>query len=367
MRDYDHFAFVPSPLPDRIELKQETWTAVADAAGSLGQLRQACAYLPNPHLLIAPALAKEAQATSALEGTHGTLPDVLEARLPGAVPKTPEIREIRAYERMAEHGFEWVRDREVTVGVLCDLQRILADASRRRPPDPGEIRGRQVIIGPEDSSFEEARFIPPPPGDQLRAGLDAWQAWINTDHGLPVVVRAALSHYQFETLYPFSDCNGRVGRLVIVLQLLRAGALDAPSLTISPWLLRRREQYQDHLLNVSRTGDWDPWVAFFARGLHEQCQSHVAVAQHLVTWVADLRQQLHDRHWTGTIAHLVEALIDWPIVSNTLLRDKFDVTPVTAQGAIDRLVELGVLEELTGGNYARVYGAREIMKLVESL
>jgi len=186
-------------------------------------------------------------------------------------------------------------------------------------------------------------------------------------HGLPVVVSAALAHYQFETLHPFSDCNGRVGRLVILLQLLRCGALDQPALTISPWLLRRREQYQDLLLNVSRSGDWDAWIRFFARGIQEQCRSHVSVAQQLITWIATVRQRLHERHWTGTIALLAEALIDWPIVSNALVREKFSVTEVTAQNAIDRLVKLEVLEELTGGHYARVYGAREIMRLLENL
>ena len=239
LRPYDHFAFVPHPLPGTVDLAQETWTAVTDAAAALGRLKQACAYLPNPQLLIAPALTKEAQATSALEGTYGTLPDVLEARLPGFTPRSPEIREINAYEQMARLAFDWIQEREITVGMLCDLQKILAAGARRPSLDPGQVRRHQVIIGPEGCEFHESRFIPPPAGDQLRAGLDEWQTWINQDHSLPVVVRAALAHYQFETLHPFNDGNGRVGRLVIGLQLVRDGTLDSPSLTISPWLLRR--------------------------------------------------------------------------------------------------------------------------------
>lgn len=367
LREYDHFAFVPDALPHRVVLDQATWTRVTAAAEADGQLRQVCAQLPNPRLLITPALAKEAQATSALEGTYGALPDVLEARLPGFEPKTPEIREIHAYERMARLAFDWVIDRPITMAMLSDLQRILAESSRRPPPDPGRIRTQQVIIGPEDASVHEARFIPPPPGDHLLVGIRDWERWLQEDHDLPVLVRAALAHYQFETLHPFSDCNGRVGRLVIVLQLLRAGRLEAPSLTISPWFLRRRNEYQDGLLEVSTTGEWDPWVGFFCRAVQEQCDRHVAVAKAMLDWTESLRRSLQERRWTGTIALLAESLIDWPIVTNAWVRERYGISDVAAQRSIDRLVELGVLTELTGRNYRRVYGATEVIDLVESL
>ena len=367
MQEYHHYAFLPAPLPARLDLAQETWTAVTEAAGALGQLRQVCAQLPNPQLLIAPALAKEAQATSALEGTHGTIPDLLEARLPGFEPKSPEIKEIHAYELMARLGFDWVKDRHITIGLLCDLQRILAEASQHPSRDPGEVRRDQVLIGPDDCTVYDARFIPPPPGDHLTAGLEAWQEWVRVDHGLPVVVRAALAHYQFESLHPFNDCNGRVGRLVIVLQLLLDGVLDAPSLTISPWLLRRRQQYQDALLAVSRSGDWNPWVTFFSRGLKEQCDSHVAIARELLEWMNQLRQTLVTRRWHGVIFAVSESLIDWPIITNAVIQSRHDVRAPAAQSAIDRLVEAGALRELTGGNYGRIYGATRVLELVESL
>jgi len=367
MRDYAYKAFVPEPLPTQPALTHATWNAASDAAGALGRLKQVCAHLPNPQLLIAPALAKEAQATSALEGTYGALPDVLEARLPGFEPRTPEIKEINAYERMATLAFDWISDREIALTMLADLQGILARASRRPSLDPGKIREHQVIIGPEDCAIEDARFIPPPPDDRLRSGLDAWEAWVRKDHDLPVVIRAALAHYQFETLHPFGDCNGRVGRLVVVLQLLRAGALDEPSLTISPWLLRRRDQYQEHLLTTSTSGDWNPWVRFFARGVTEQALSHVEVAKQLLDWAADVRGQLLERHWTGTIASVAENLIEWPVVTNTLLQQRFGVTAPTGQSAIDRLVDLGVLSEMTGKTYGRIYGASHVISLVESL
>ena len=365
-RPFDHFAFVPAPLPEVVDLTQQTWSQVVNAMGSLGRLVQACAQLPNPRLLIRPALVKEALSTSALEGTYGTLSDVLEARLPESARQTPETREIRAYEMVAEQAFQWVEDRPITVGMLSSLQKLLADASRVPSRDPGQVRQHQVIIGPEHGSVFDARFIPPPPGILLETGLDDWQRWINEDHGLPVIVRAALAHYQFESLHPFGDGNGRIGRLVVLLQLLREGVLATPALTISPWFLQRRELYQNHLLAVSRTGDWNPWVSFFCQALDTQCAAHVDVAQKLLDWSNGLRADLHARGWGGVIVEVANDLIEWPIVTNPWIMSKYGVSAPTAKHATDRLVEIQALQPTVHG-YPRRFGAAEVMDLVDSL
>jgi Fic family protein len=251
--------------------------------------------------------------------------------------------------------------------MLTALQKILADGSVKPPRDPGRVREHQVIIGPERCTVYNARFVPPPPGELLRSGLDDWQRWINADHDLPVIVRAALGHYQFECLHPFGDGNGRVGRLVVILQLLQEGSLCAPSLTISPWLLERRDEYQDHLLAISRTGDWNPWVQFFCQALQDQCEAHVAVAQQLLDWMNLVRLELHERRWGGVILKIAEDLIEWPIVTNRWAIDKYGVSAPTAKSAVDRLVQIEVLHEMTGRTYRRVFGAQKVMDLVESL
>ncbi|HZN15465.1 MAG TPA: Fic family protein [Acidimicrobiales bacterium] len=368
-KHYDHWAYVPAALPDALELRQETWTAAATAMESLGRLSQACAQLPNPALLIVPALTKEALTTSALEGTYAALPDVLEARL---APFTrdagsPEVREVVAYEDMARHAFEWIDERPVTVGMLCNLQKILAEGSRESTLDPGQVREHQVVIGPRGCTVYNARFVPAPPGDLLRAGLEQWQLWIRESHDLPVVIRAALAHYQFECLHPFGDGNGRVGRLVIVLQLLREGTLPGPALTLSPWLLERRDEYQAHLLSISGTGDWDPWIQFFCEAIRHQADAHVAVAQRLLDWISDVRADLHERHWSGTVAKLADALIEWPVISARWVQDRYEVSAPTAKSAIDRLVEIGVLHEMSGRRYRRVFGAADVMSAVDEL
>lgn len=368
LREFSYFAFLPDPLPAEVQLQGPAWAKVAEASAALGRLDQACLTLPNPRLLIAPALAREAVDTSALEGTYGALADVLEARLSEQRPQSPEVAEIRAYERIAHTAFDWAKERPITVGLLSDLQGVLASESRDPQRDPGKVRQHQVVIGPRGGTVFDARYIPPPPDDRLISGLDEWQGWVDTDHpALPPVLASALAHYQFEALHPFGDGNGRIGRLVIVLQLLRAGALSEPALTISPWLLKRRALYQDHLLAVSETGNWDPWVAFFCEAVIDQARVSVGIVDTLNRWMADVRVKLNERSWHGTVASLCEDLIDWPVITAKFVQEKYDVSAPTAKSAIDRLVEIGVLHELTGRNYRRVFGARDIIRAVEAL
>jgi Fic family protein len=176
-----------------------------------------------------------------------------------------------------------------------------------------------------------------------------------------------MAHYQFETLHPFGDGNGRIGRLVVLLQLVRYGALPEPALTISPWLLKRRGEYQDHLLRVSQTGDWSPWVEFFCQGIAEQAEAHVGVADQLLEWLSTVRDTLNARRWSGTIVSLAQDLIDWPLVTLMFTAKKYGVSVPTAKSAIDRLVDIGVLREMTGRTYNRVFGASNVIELVESL
>jgi Fic family protein len=367
LRSYSYFAFVPSPLPAEPELDAPTWSAVAAAAAALGRLKQACVDLPNPKLLIAPALAREAVDTSALEGTYGALADVLEARLPQARVASPEIAEIRAYERMANQAFEWVRERPITLSMLCQLLNILAEQSRERLRDPGQIRKHQVVIGPEDGTVQEARYIPPPPDDRLVSGLQEWEKWIGADSYLPMPLRCAMAHYQFEALHPFGDGNGRIGRLIVPLQLLRAGTITEPIITLSPWLLRRRSEYQEHLLRVSQTGDWRPWIAFFCAAVCEQSDRAVRVVDDLTRWLIGVRQLLNRRHWSGVIMTVVEDLIDWPVISMSFVASKYGVSMPAAKSVVDRLVRVRVLKETTGRSYGRIYAATAVIELVESM
>jgi Fic family protein len=366
--EFAYFAYLPKPLPDNVDLDSATWSYVVQAATALGRLDLACTKLRDPRLLIRPALWREALDTSALEGTHGGLQELLEAQLPSAQFLSPETVEIRAYERVALMAFALVKDREIGMGFLSELQRELLKDSRKPPRDLGAVRQDHVWIGGKDRPIDEARYVPPPADDRLRAGLDSWELWVRTRHPhLPPVLQAALAHYQFEALHPFGDGNGRIGRLIVVLQLLRSGSIQQPAVTVSPWFLKRRDEYQQQLLRVSLTGDWNPWVQFFCQAISDQCESLLARAQKLVDWLDEGSKTLLSRRWAGVIHKLLEDLVEWPVITIADTADRYGVTTVHAARMINHLVEIGVLKELTGKSYGRIFGATYVMETVDSI
>jgi Fic family protein len=363
---YDHLAFLPDPLPDHLALSQDAWRVVTQAATALGRLQQACAHLPNPQILYRPSIRREALSTSALEGTYAALPDLLEADIAPDQPQSPEVMETRNYMAMSQTAFDQVHERPITVGLLRELQEVLVQGTPAADLAAGRIRQHQVVIGPEGCRVEDARYVPPPPGDQLLAGLEQWANWIQTDHGLPGVVIAAVAHYQFEALHPFADGNGRLGRLIVILQLLKSGELPQPVLSISPWFEQRRRQYQEELFNVSVTGDLDQWVQFFCTGLEAQADATLRVAAQLIDFKAGIRALIEHNRLRGMVVRLAEDLIDWPVVTATWASDAYGVTFPAANSAIERLVNLGVLTEMTGRRYGRIFAAQEVLRIIES-
>jgi Fic family protein len=334
----------------------------------LGKLDQVCAQLPDPQLLIRPALYREALDTSALEGTVGILRDLLEAQLPSTHYMSREITEINAYVAVATNAFQMIKTRPISIAFLSELQARLFRDAEDKPSVIGMPRQDIVWIGNKERPIEEARFVPPPPDDRLRSGLDAWQSWVQSeDSDLAPVVRAAMAHYQFETLHPFGDGNGRLGRLIVVLQLLGCGAVREPAITLSPWLLRNRTEYQQGLLEVSCTGNWNPWIQFFCRAVQAQCTSLIAGAQRLLNWLAESRRTIDGRRWTGAIQKMLADLIEEPVTTVTATALRYAVSQVNATRMINHLSEVGILTEVTGRTYGRIYAATEVMKIVDEI
>ena len=182
-----------------------------------------------------------------------------------------------------------------------------------------------------------------------------WEKWI-TEDDLPLLVKIAMaSIYQFEALHPFSDGNGRLGRLIIALQLVGAGALTYPVLNISPWLEQRKDAYKDKLLAISETGDFDPWVAFFCEAIHHQAEEGVRRIEELLEFQIDVRQRLAKIRARGVVNNIAESLLGYPVITISRAAELHKVTYPPASNAIETLVSLGVLRESTGQQYGRVY------------
>jgi Fic family protein len=361
-------AFLPAPLPRTIELSTDTWTTINGASAALARLDGAARLIPSPALLRRPALRREAQSTSALEGTYAPFAEVLAAEAEDQLHLSAEVREILNFERMAELAFSWPEDRPMTIGMLGELQRTLVAGTAGELSDAGGLRDRIVVIGARGRGFDQARFVPPPPGDQLRGGVEALLDWVNSPPRVPSVVQAALAHYQFETLHPYSDGNGRLGRLLVIVQLLRGALIREPLLVVSPWFEQRRAAYQDALLTLSRSGNWDAWIAFFAEGVAASASESQRKVERLVALQEELRGRVQAAGKRGLAERLAADLVGRPYVSAPEVAHRFGVSKQGAHNAIRSLAELGILTRAgrRAWSNATVFVAREVVEVAAS-
>jgi Fic family protein len=361
---YEYWAYVPEPLPETVDLTAATWTVVARAEAALARLDEASRRLPEPSLLRRPALRREAQSTNALEGTYAPLEDVLVPEVEERETLPLEVRENLNYVVAAEDGYRWVAERSITKGLLGNLQRVLVHGTPGEHSDAGGLRDRQVVIGASGSRVVDARFVPPPPGDLLEAGVEQWLEWVGrAPDVLSPVVRAALAHYQFETLHPFSDGNGRIGRLLIVLQLVRDGVLLEPILLVSPWFEARRMDYQDGLLNLTTSGDWNSWVSFFAHGVEAGADSTRQTIEDLLAWRDEAIATVRGARSSGVTERLAGELIGAPGLTAGIVAGRHGVTHQGAMNALRRLSALGLLEE-TERRGRRVFIAPAVIRIL---
>jgi Fic family protein len=361
---YEHRAFVPDPLPDDLSFERATSNAISRAMLTLGRLDQATEWVPDPMLLLRPAIRREAVSTSALEGTVTAFEDVLGADTGEEDGASAEVSEVLNYVRAAESAYDWVRKRRITSGLLSELQRTLVRGTRSDGPTAGSVRETPVLIGPDGCRIDEARFVPPPPGDQLTAGLREWEVWVNREDDLPILAKVVMAHYQFETLHPFTDGNGRLGRLVAILQLLRHDVLHYPMLNISPWLNAHREAYQDHLLRVSQTGEFDPFIRFFCEAVEAEAEAATERVRALMDYRAEMLGNLRRDRIRGIAIDVAESLLGQPVISVGWVVRTHGVSYPTANTAVRRLEQAGVIREMTGRTYGRMFAATQVLRIV---
>ena len=363
---YEHVAFVPDPLGEPpSELAPETWRAVARAGYGLGRLQQATRQVATP-LLHRATLRREAQSTSALEGTFAPLEDVLAADVIDEEDLSAELREVVNYIDAAETAFGWLEaGGSPTVGLLCSLQKTLVRGTRADTPSAGKVRDIQVAIGYQGSgTLPEARFVPPPPGIELEAGLQDLITWSNSrPEDSDPVVNSAVAHYQFEALHSFNDGNGRIGRLLVVLQLMRSGIISDPTLTVSPWFEGRRTQYENLLAAVSAEGAWDEWIRFFARGIEASAMDTARRVEELLAVQDSFRERLRTANAKGIVRDLAESLITSPYITVPGAARQTEKSFQAASNAIGKLIELQILREVEG-RHPRLYSATEVVRVL---
>ncbi|GGJ98406.1 hypothetical protein GCM10010123_30480 [Pilimelia anulata] len=362
--DWRYWAYVPKPLPSSPDLLPATHQIATAAAMQLARLDQAMTQLPRPELLVRPILRREAVATSALEGTYATFDEVLEAEFLAENQQSQEQREVINYIRATELALERSEKYPICRTLLGPVQKEIV---RNTPDDSGEagdLRQHQVAIGPKNRPISEARLVPSPPGPILVDGFSDWEKWVN-DNTLPLspVIKIAMGHYQFETLHPYNNGNGRLGRLIMVLQLIADNIMTKPVLNLARWLEERKDDYIAGLLKVSHTGDFNPWVSFISEGVKIQAENGVKTINDLLALKSSYSARLREAGARGAAMEVADILIGFPIIDVSTAAKLIDRPFETANQAISKLVTLGVLREITGRRTHRLFLCADVLRI----
>ena len=361
----EYWAFLPDPLPPCLHFDVGTINRLSAAERALGELNGIGQMLPNPYLLLAPFIRREAVSSSRIEGTatgFGQLA-LFEASPKGRFA-TPDAPEVMNYVTALEYGLDYLQTATVSLGLLCQVHEILLGGVRGEETCPGQFRNVQNYIGRSDQRLADARYVPPPV-TALRPALADFEAFIQASDEIPFLVRLALAHYQFEAIHPFLDGNGRVGRLLIALLLCEHKYLTHPLLYLSAFFERNRHHYADLLLRVSQRRDWANWVDFFLDGIAVQSRDAIERAQRLLQLRQHYREGMQSTRSSPLVLQLVDRLFSSPAVTATQVSEMLGVTTVSAQRTIERLETAGVLVEVTGQRRNRVYMAPEIVDVLE--
>lgn len=350
-------AFVPFPLPPAppVEISGARQLLLEQATLAVGRLDSVSTLLPDPHLFLYSYVRREAVLSSQIEGTQSSLSDLLLFELE-EVPGTPldDVVEVSNYVAALEHGMARLREGfPLSNRLLREMHAALMSRGRGSDKEPGEFRHSQNWIG--GTRPGNARFVPPPP-HEVEPCMAALERFIHDgSSGLPVLLKAALAHVQFETIHPFLDGNGRLGRLLIALVLHHGGLLSQPLLYLSLYLKEHRPMYYDLLDRVRASGDWEVWVDFFLEGVEQTAQSAVQTARRLVDlFQADIRRVQHGRT-AGNALRVLDALRQRPILTLKYLRDAHSLTFPTAAKAMQSLINSGIARELTGKRRNRIF------------
>ena len=346
-------AFIPAPLPPDppLRLSGEIQVLLSQADRALGRLDGSVLTLPNPDLFVFMYVRKEAVLSSQIEGTQSSLQDLLaaEADLFGPDTKPRDVDEVINYVRAMNYGLARLADFPVSVRLIREIHERLLDGVRGSRLTPGELRRSQNWIGPGGCTLMEATFVPPPP-EVVPEALGDLELFLHGKDDLPALVKIGLAHAQFETIHPFLDGNGRVGRLLITFLLTERAILHKPVLYLSHYFRRHRQVYYDHLQAVRDRGDWEGWLAFFLRGVAEVSAEAANTARRILALREEHRTAITSGlgRAAGNGHKVLETLFDRPIVTVADIEAMTGTSYAAANNLVARLADLGILHEVTG-------------------
>ncbi len=354
-------AFVPNPLPPNLDMAAIA-DSLGDARAALGELRGACRRLQNPMILIRPLQRREALTSSAMEGTYSTDDELVLAEAGLAPAPSDDTQEVANFVRALSGALFRIGDEPITNRLIRDAHRVLMTRlSRYRGAHrhPGEFKRDQNMIGGAD--LRTARFIPPPPRDALDCMTDL-ERYINREpkpHAGQALLDLALVHYQFETIHPFADGNGRVGRMLISLMAVSTGLLDSPALYLSPAIEQEKDAYIDAMYAVSARSEWTAWIDFFCQAVCRSCHQTIETIDRLIDLEQDYRNRITAIK-SGNAATIVSMLFESPAITPGRVAERLSISDMGARKLLSRMAELGLIQEVAG-LYPKAYIAEGII------
>lgn len=355
-------AFVPAP-PSGIDYDPELVLLLSRADAAVSELSGLGRFLPNPHLLIAPYVRREAVLSSRIEGTRASLSDLLLDEVSAGVPQGDEadVREVRNYVTALEYGIKRLKSLPLSLRLVRELHGKLMTGVRGNSATPGAFRRSQNWIGPAGSTPATATYVPPPPA-QMNDALARWERSLHRRDEYPDLVQCALMHEQFEAIHPFLDGNGRVGRLLITLFLIERKRLTQPLLYLSAYIEAHREDYYRLLQRCRTHCGWPAWLRFFLTGVTETATDAINRAGTLMSLRETWRRRLAGKPNALT---LLDALFVNPYVTAAGAQKILDVSNPTARQVIAVLAKAGMLKEATGRKWGQLYVAQPILKVID--
>jgi Fic family protein len=353
-----YHAFVPAPPPPEILYRSELVVLLSEADSALSELSGLGRYLPNPDLLIAPYVKREAVASSRIEGTQADLSDLLLDEVePKRTPPGSDVYEIRNYIAALHLGIRKLSELPLAGRLIREMHAVLMQGVRGEGMTPGEFRRSQNWIGRHGSPLGAATYVPPPP-DRLDECLKHWERFVNTRGTMPDLVQCAIVQEHFEAIHPFLDGNGRIGRLLITLFLMHRGRLSKPLLYLSSYIEQHRSDYYELLQRIRTHGEWEEWLRYFLTAVRQTARDATEQSRTLLALRDKYRNKLAKEHRAQA---LLDELFVNPYTTVARAALQLGVSSPTAQKTIDRLISVGMLRKSRGREWGRTWLARPIL------
>lgn len=359
-------AFVPAPLPPNPPLvfDDSLTRLLSEVDQAVGRLDGVAQLLPNVDLYVAMYVRREAVLSSQIEGTVSTLEDLLNYELQHSGVGLPDdVEDVVNYVHALNHGLSRLATLPLSKRLLREMHERLLASGRGSEKQPDSFRTTKNWIGGGSARLADAAFVPPPP-EALEASLDDLERFLNDRGKLPVLVHAGIAHAQFETIHPFLDGNGRVGRLLITLLLMDAGVLQKPLLYLSYYFKKYRSEYYDRLNAIRFEGDWEGWMAFFLRGVAATATEATGLARDIVALREEHRALLQRLSSPANTFRLHDLLFARPILNLAVVRNELDLSFGGARQQVERLMQAGILVEASGQRRNRRYAYQSYLELL---